>query len=77
MAVPIGASGQMFQKSTLQRLQHLVKYRKQKQLSFVLEVDGGVNQHNFHLIVQTGCDSAVIGKYLQKDPETRLPLLFA
>lgn len=64
MSVEPGFGGQAFIPSALDKIQALSKIKKEKNLSFLIEVDGGVNLDNAKLIKEAGCDSIVVGSYL-------------
>ena len=64
MSVEPGFGGQTFIPSALDKIQALSKIKKEKNLSFLIEVDGGVNLDNAKLIKEAGCDSIVVGSYL-------------
>ena len=64
MSVEPGFGGQKFMPEALDRVNKLADYRKKKNLDFIIEVDGGVNDLNAHDIIQAGCDSLVAGSYI-------------
>lgn len=64
MSVEPGFGGQAFIPSALDKIKTLSKIKKEKNLSFLIEVDGGVNLDNAKLIKEAGCDSIVVGSYL-------------
>ena len=63
MSVEPGFGGQTFLESTLDRLNWLKKYRMEHQLSFVIEVDGGINQKTVSK-VEPFADIIVSGSYI-------------
>lgn len=69
MTVEPGFGGQTFIMETLDKVKELVKYRRANGLSFVIEVDGGINKDNIKLCRDAGVDISVAGSYLfnQKD----------
>ncbi|MDR2828571.1 MAG: ribulose-phosphate 3-epimerase [Acholeplasmatales bacterium] len=62
MSVEPGFGGQKFISSSKQRINELLEYRKNKNLKFVLEVDGGINDENIDSLREV--DIVVIGSYL-------------
>ncbi|MDO4940213.1 MAG: ribulose-phosphate 3-epimerase [Erysipelotrichaceae bacterium] len=66
MSVEPGFGGQEFIQSTYDKLQFLDQYRKEHDLKYLIEVDGGVNDKNAHEIIQSGTDILVAGSYVFK-----------
>lgn len=64
MSVEPGFGGQKFMSEAIDRIKQLDNYRKDHNLNFLIEVDGGVNDLNAHDIIQAGCDSLVAGSYI-------------
>jgi ribulose-phosphate 3-epimerase len=64
MTVEPGFGGQSFIMSSLDKVKELVELRKNKGLSFLIEVDGGVNFETAKLAKEAGVDIAVAGSYL-------------
>lgn len=64
MSVEPGAGGQSFLKETPNRLKTLINYRTENNLSFKIEVDGGINNNTILLVKDV--DIAVIGSYICK-----------
>ena len=61
MSVNPGFGGQKFIPGTLDKLRRLSAIRSEKQLDFILEVDGGVNAQNAGIIAGAGADLLVAG----------------
>lgn len=61
MSVEPGFSGQAFLPSALPKLEALRAQRQAQGLSFLLEIDGGINQSNAALAVSSGADVLVAG----------------
>ncbi len=61
MSVNPGFGGQKFISSTLNKIKQLAKIRKEKELSFEIEIDGGVTSENIEEISNAGCDMFVAG----------------
>ena len=50
--------------SELEKIKQLYNYRKNHQLDFEIEVDGGVNDNNAKTCVNNGADVLVAGSYI-------------
>lgn len=61
MTVNPGFGGQSFIKSTLQKIEQLAIWRKEMDLAFELEVDGGVNVQTAKQCTDAGADVLVAG----------------
>ncbi len=61
MSVNPGFGGQKFIPQTLRKLRDLDRIRKERNLSFEIEVDGGVGASNIAEISAAGCDIFVAG----------------
>lgn len=61
MSVNPGFGGQQFIPATLTKVQKLVELRKKYELSFIIEIDGGVNSKNIIDIAEAGVDVLVAG----------------
>ncbi len=61
MTVEPGFGGQKFMAEKMSKVKELVKIRKQKNLSFDIEIDGGVNMNNVKEILDTGVNVIVAG----------------
>lgn len=70
MSVVPGYGGQKFIESTLDKLQMLNRIRKENNLTFLIQVDGGINLAIAKQLVSLGADLIVIGSDLinSKDP---------
>ena len=64
MSVEPGFGGQKFITSALDKIKQLSQIKKEKNLSFIIEVDGGINEENAILVKNVGCDAIVVGSYL-------------
>lgn len=64
MSVNIGKSGQKFDSSALNKIKYLVDKRKELDLHFLIEVDGGINNENSSKIIKAGADIIVSGSYV-------------
>ncbi|WP_077622064.1 ribulose-phosphate 3-epimerase [Sediminibacillus massiliensis] len=61
MTVNPGFGGQAFIPSVLDKIKTVAEWRKEKNLSFEIEVDGGVNAETAKLCVEAGADVLVAG----------------
>ncbi|MCI8629897.1 MAG: ribulose-phosphate 3-epimerase [Firmicutes bacterium] len=61
MTVEPGFGGQKFMAEKMSKVKELVEIRKQKNLSFDIEIDGGVNMNNVKEILDTGVNVIVAG----------------
>lgn len=66
MSVEPGFGGQSFMPSALNKIKYLYDYRKQNNLNYIIEVDGGINFENAKLCHDAGCDMVVAGTYIFK-----------
>ena len=61
MSVNPGWGGQKFIPYTAEKITELVNYRKEKFLSYLISVDGGVNNKTLPLVLNAGADVIVSG----------------
>lgn len=61
MCVNPGFGGQSFIESSYQKLEQLASIRQEKDLTFLIEVDGGVNLKNIQKVANAGADVLVAG----------------
>ena len=66
MSVEPGFGGQKFMEDSLSKIEQLDKYRKENDLSYLIEVDGGINNKNIYKVSSVGCDVAVAGSSVFK-----------
>jgi ribulose-phosphate 3-epimerase len=66
MSVEPGAGGQKFNPLMLEKVSYLDSYRKKYNSSFVIEIDGGINDVTSKLSVEKGVDYLVAGSYIVK-----------
>ncbi len=62
MSVNPGRGGQKFLKKTNARLEYLINYRKQNKLSFLIQIDGGINEETIKYCQDA--DVIVVGTYI-------------
>ena len=70
MSVNPGFGGQAFIPSTTNKLEALSRYRQEHGLSFLIEIDGGVDVHHAAALIRGGADVLVAGNSVfgQSDP---------
>ena len=61
MSVTPGFGGQKFIASSLEKVRELVSLRAVHNYTYMIEMDGGINEENIAHIVNAGCDVAVMG----------------
>lgn len=61
MSVNPGFGGQSFIESSYQKLEQIAEIREEKELGFLIEVDGGVNLKNIKKVAKAGADVLVAG----------------
>lgn len=71
MSVNPGFGGQKFIPYSLEKVKELCEIRKQRNLNFLIEVDGGVNADNARLLEENGADILVAGSYIFKSSDRR------
>ncbi|TCT26818.1 ribulose-5-phosphate 3-epimerase [Melghiribacillus thermohalophilus] len=71
MTVNPGFGGQTFIQSVLPKIKQVAEWREQQQLSFEIEVDGGVNQETASLCVEAGADVLVAGSAIFNQPDRK------
>lgn len=66
MSVEPGFGGQEFIPDALNKIKMLDDFRKQNNLQYIIEVDGGINDRNAYDVINNGCDVLVAGSYVFK-----------
>jgi len=66
MSVNPGFGGQSFIKSVIEKASRLNDMRNRINPNCLIEVDGGVNDKNIHLLKEAGVDVVVAGSYVFK-----------
>ena len=64
MTVVPGFGGQKFMHSEVKKITELDNIKKQKNLKFEIEVDGGINKDNAKICKKQGADIIVAGSYI-------------
>jgi ribulose-phosphate 3-epimerase len=68
MSVEPGFGGQKFMVEMLKKCDWLHNYRVEKNLNYLIQIDGGINYENGKLAVEHHCDSLVAGSYCFNNP---------
>ncbi len=66
MTVEPGFGGQSFMRDMLEKVEWLNTYRKENDLTYRIEVDGGINGQTYQLAINAGSDTLVAGSYVFK-----------
>lgn len=66
MSVEPGHGGQGFIEDSLSKIKFLDSLKKKERLSFIIEVDGGINDLTAHKVIDCGAQWLVSGSYLFK-----------
>ena len=64
MSVEPGFGGQKFMSESLDRVKQLADYKKENNLDYIIEVDGGVNDRTGHDLISMGADALVAGSFV-------------
>ena len=64
MSVEPGFGGQKFIENALPKLKYLSDKKKENNYSYLIEVDGGVNEETAKLCAENGCEVVVAGTYI-------------
>ena len=67
MSVEPGFGGQKFIEDSLLKVKKLKEYKDINNLSFIIEIDGGINAENIKKIKDAGCDLIVAGSAVFKN----------
>lgn len=69
MSVEPGFGGQKFMPSALDKIRQLASWRQERQLDFVIEVDGGIDKTTLPAVIEAGADAVVIGSSVFNTPD--------
>lgn len=64
MSVEPGRGGQEFIASSIDKIKYLDNIRLKNNYKYVIEVDGGINDTNYHLLKSSNVDIVVVGSYI-------------
>ncbi|QHX36920.1 ribulose-phosphate 3-epimerase [Spiroplasma sp. BIUS-1] len=64
MSVQPGFGGQSFIPNSVDKIKELQKIKQENNYSYLVQVDGGINQETYKLVQQAGVDMIVAGSYL-------------
>lgn len=68
MTVNPGFGGQNFISGCVDKIQKLSEYKKENNLSFQIQVDGGVKDSNSRELINAGANNLVAGSYIFSEP---------
>jgi ribulose-phosphate 3-epimerase len=71
MSVEPGFGGQKFMPEALDKIRELDRLRKERNLGFRIEIDGGINDKNAEEVIEAGGDILVAGSYLTGSKDMR------
>ena len=74
MSVNPGFGGQRFIDASLKKIENLATLRKEQQLKFLIEVDGGVSTANATLLKKAGADVLVAGNSVFGTPSPKVAI---
>ncbi|MCX7876313.1 MAG: ribulose-phosphate 3-epimerase [Melioribacteraceae bacterium] len=66
MSVNPGFGGQKFLLNSLKKIHQLDSFRKENNLNYLIQVDGGINKENIKSVSDAGCDVFVVGQSIFK-----------
>jgi ribulose-phosphate 3-epimerase len=77
MSVNPGFGGQKFLPATLEKTRQLDRIRRERRLSFHIQMDGGIDLDNVQDLVRAGCDIVVAGSAIfgSPDPAAQVELM--
>ena len=71
MSVEPGFGGQKFMADMLKKVEWLKEKRQELNLSYRIEIDGGINKDTYKSALDAGCDTLVAGSYVFKNDITK------
>ena len=71
MSVVPGKGGQSFMPISLDKISYLDNYRKENNLSYEIEVDGGINEQTIATAAKAGADVFVSGNAIFSSPDRK------
>lgn len=69
MSVNPGFGGQSFIKKSLEKVALAAKFREENKLSYLIEVDGGINSKTIKSVSEAGCNVFVAGSSVFNSPD--------
>lgn len=78
MSVEPGFGGQSFMPEALLKVQSLIQKKKEKNYSYQIQIDGGINLETAKLAIQAGVDNLVAGSFIfnNQDPNNIIKKIF-
>tara|TARA_Y100001970_G_C14234807_1_gene861128 strand:- start:493 stop:1140 length:648 start_codon:yes stop_codon:yes gene_type:complete len=74
MTVVPGFGGQKFMPTEVSKIVELKRIRKEKQLNFEIEIDGGINNETAKICKESGADVLVAGSYIFSEDKNNYKL---
>lgn len=69
MSVEPGFGGQKFMPAALDKIKQLYTWRRTRKLSFLIQVDGGIDETTLPSVIEAGADAVVIGSSVFNTPD--------
>ena len=66
MSVEPGFGGQKFMEDSIDKVKELKTLKEENNLKYLIEIDGGINEHNVHQVVENGVEVVVAGSAVFK-----------
>ena len=71
MTVIPGFGGQTFLNDQVYKIKQLKEYKLNKNMSFEIEIDGGINNNTSKQCIENGADVLVAGSYIYGKPSSQ------
>lgn len=71
MTVEPGFGGQSFMKDQMKKVEYLKDQREKHGFKYLIQVDGGINEHTIGNVKDTGVDIVVSGTYITKNKDPK------
>ena len=75
MSVEPGFGGQSFMVEMLDKVRFVANYRQEQKLSYLIEIDGGIDDKTALLAKEAGVDILVAGSYIFNHPKGIIPAI--
>lgn len=74
MSVEPGFGGQSFQIESIKKIEELALIKKQQNLNYIIEVDGGINEQTSKMVKDAGCEVVVVGTFVVKNNDYQIQI---
>jgi ribulose-phosphate 3-epimerase len=71
MSVEPGFGGQSFIENSYSKIDEVIKLKKTFNPSLMIQVDGGINETNYHKLIRHGVNNLVAGSYIFKEEDKK------